>query len=329
MTATGHKDASDLADAPAPARADAATQTIAGDVPCAGCGYNVRGLSPLGLCPECGFAISTSLPLYEARRASLAPPDAPAARAGVEGAVVSLLAFALMWVPAAAPAAWYFFPYRNSPAGESPGRVALLAAACAAWVLAWWGAWKLTRWPFEPPPAGSLGPRTVARWGLTLYASIPFLLPLMTGEGTGSNAAVLALLALLVCGGAGDAALFIHLAGVFRRCGWRGHAAQATFLAVASPAAMWFSMFIGVGRGGISSLDQMLTLPVLPYGVIYLLREFLYVELFNGDLPHPAVFALVLAGSWPVFLLVRLVACLGPHRGAAGNVARSVNGVTP
>ena len=35
--------------------------TIEQDVPCAGCGYDLRGLSPEGNCPECGFGIAKSV----------------------------------------------------------------------------------------------------------------------------------------------------------------------------------------------------------------------------------------------------------------------------
>jgi hypothetical protein len=35
--------------------------TIHSDRPCATCGYNLRGLQPDGLCPECGSLVSDSL----------------------------------------------------------------------------------------------------------------------------------------------------------------------------------------------------------------------------------------------------------------------------
>jgi len=289
------------------------------DVPCWACAYNLRGLSAAGKCPECGLEIDASLHAYETRRLALSPPEPRAARAAVEGAVLSLIAFALMWVPAAAPVSWYFMPYRYAPASESPGRLILLSVACAAWVLGWYAAWKMCRPPGGAiPPGASAVPRQVARWGLTLYATIPFLLPLM-GDSPDSDAMVLLLLGALVSGGAGDAALFIHLAGVLRRCGCRHAAGQATLLAVANPAAMWFSMFIGVGRGGISSLDQMLSLPVCPYGVMYLFREFLYVEVMRGELPHPVLFVFLFAAVWPAALFVRLVFCLRGNRVQIGS----------
>ncbi|MCZ6655482.1 MAG: hypothetical protein O7D91_20940 [Planctomycetota bacterium] len=34
---------------------------VAGDVPCRRCGYNLRGLSPDGRCPECGTAVGRSI----------------------------------------------------------------------------------------------------------------------------------------------------------------------------------------------------------------------------------------------------------------------------
>ena len=34
---------------------------IIGDVTCRGCGYNLRGLTPDGVCPECAIAIGRSV----------------------------------------------------------------------------------------------------------------------------------------------------------------------------------------------------------------------------------------------------------------------------
>lgn len=44
-----------------PARTDAADQTICFDLPCSGCGYNLRGLDRGGTCPECSGPVQRSL----------------------------------------------------------------------------------------------------------------------------------------------------------------------------------------------------------------------------------------------------------------------------
>src|SRR5687767_5429673 len=38
-----------------------AEDIIASDIPCRRCGYNLRGLSEAGLCPECGTAVGLSI----------------------------------------------------------------------------------------------------------------------------------------------------------------------------------------------------------------------------------------------------------------------------
>lgn len=57
---------------PQPGLVDA-EQRLAMDVPCMGCGYNLRSLAAGGLCPECGKPIPPSLELF-ARRLSFGDP---------------------------------------------------------------------------------------------------------------------------------------------------------------------------------------------------------------------------------------------------------------
>src|SRR5687768_6916889 len=38
-----------------------AETTLTQDLPCAGCGYDLRGLTPPGKCPECGFDLGQSI----------------------------------------------------------------------------------------------------------------------------------------------------------------------------------------------------------------------------------------------------------------------------
>jgi hypothetical protein len=293
------------------------------DLPCASCAYNLRGLTRAGRCPECGFEIGRTLSIYLARAEPLPPPERAVARQGVEGAVVSLLALGLMWVPAAVPADWYFVPYSRAPVLEAPARVFLLGTACAAWVLAWYAGWKLTRGRSKPQSSGRASlARPLARWGLSLYLLVPFLLPLVT-HGNAPAGGVTLLLALLVAGGVGDAALFVHVASLFRRSGWERTAIESMLLSVASPAMLWFSLFIRGSRGGITSLDQMLSLPVCPYGVIYVFREVFYVDILRGDFPHPILLLFLAGAAWSASLLARLFICLRPF------ARRSVNEVKP
>jgi len=92
-------DAGEHADAPA------VPLGLTGDLPCVGCGYNLRGLSVKGDCPECGLRVgATVLAIVDPYASELEPLRAPA-RTGrllvlwVSGA---LLAAVAMWTTHAA-----------------------------------------------------------------------------------------------------------------------------------------------------------------------------------------------------------------------------------
>jgi hypothetical protein len=68
------------------------------DVPCAGCGYNLRTLPRDGVCPECGKSIAQSWYAYSIRRADLGQlreSGLPWLRAMREGVTIALVAFVL------------------------------------------------------------------------------------------------------------------------------------------------------------------------------------------------------------------------------------------
>jgi hypothetical protein len=67
----------------------------------------------------------------------------------------------------------------------------------------------------------------------------------------------------------------------------------------------------------------MLSLPVCPYGVMYLFREFLYVEVMRGDIPHPVLFVFLFAALWPAAVFARLIFCLRAAPVQAGPPAPS------
>ena len=120
---------------------------LAEDVPCVGCGYNLRGLDPSGRCPECGMSLHISIVRHRKRRRPPPPPDPAWARQVAEGAVLSLVAFALVVALCLAPQWMFVMPYTLAPAGKTPGRATLLCIGATAWVLAWYSAWKVTRRP--------------------------------------------------------------------------------------------------------------------------------------------------------------------------------------
>jgi hypothetical protein len=239
------------------------------DVPCAGCGYNLRGLAPTGRCPECGKAVQVSILRRRAKRPR-PPPDPRWARDVVEGAAASLVAFGLLAVIGVVPNAWTTTPYSRLPVSKTPERIALLCVCSMAWVAAWYSAWKLSR----PPPAGErmrlLTRLWLARWPTTAYALVPFLIPL-SWNGMDSGSAVL-LLIMLLCGAIGGVALLLTAAALFHRIGWRGAAGVAVALAVIDAVAMPLGFVAPAGKGPTGLLDVMLALRVQPYGEPQALR---------------------------------------------------------
>jgi hypothetical protein len=63
-----------LSEADATSAAPTTSETVAADVPCAACGYDLRGLGSKGRCPECGNDIAASLTLHALMLARRAPP---------------------------------------------------------------------------------------------------------------------------------------------------------------------------------------------------------------------------------------------------------------
>jgi hypothetical protein len=74
---------------------------LTGDLPCANCGYNLRGLSIRELCPECGMAVrATILAVVDPRAGELKPVAAPrvVSAALVVWPAAALLAALCVWV---------------------------------------------------------------------------------------------------------------------------------------------------------------------------------------------------------------------------------------
>jgi hypothetical protein len=63
-----------------------------GDLACVGCGYNLRGLTRRGRCPECGTPIRRSIPSRNAKAAGVARR-----REAVASAAIALLAAKALW----------------------------------------------------------------------------------------------------------------------------------------------------------------------------------------------------------------------------------------
>src|SRR5687768_15684955 len=80
----------------APAPAPVPPATLQHDVPCVRCGYDLRGLSDDGLCPECGAGIGDSLARFVQTRAAAARPLAEMPRAWVVKLAIGCTMLALL-----------------------------------------------------------------------------------------------------------------------------------------------------------------------------------------------------------------------------------------
>ena len=264
---------------PAPA-GDASTVgdalTIAEDVPCEACGYDLRGLRHDWRCPECGADVGTSLRAHRARLAPLPAPDPVWARAVAEGAALGLVALGLLLLLCFLPGQWFYLPRRDAPVSETPGRVALLCVASAAWVVAWYSTWKLT----TPAPVGDQpAPRRRAAWAgrfATGYFLVPFVVGLLPTYEKNPPPFAPALLTLVVpptC-----VLLLACIAGLFRRAGGGWAVLLAAVLAPLSAVALWLGGFVAFEglyrrRFRVGSLDLLCDLPMPPFGVPAVSRE--------------------------------------------------------
>lgn len=105
------------------ARPDSLARELTGDLRCARCGYNLKGLSVRSRCPECGLAIrATLLAKVDPHAAELRPISfrVPTALGLVVWAAAGLVAAAILWVLRAEDLAMLFD--FTSPISEAVSR---------------------------------------------------------------------------------------------------------------------------------------------------------------------------------------------------------------
>ena len=112
---------------------DATASPLQADVPCARCGYDLRGLTPPGKCPECAFDIDESI--RAARFAGMLPPAQKRwARHMIEAVVIALAPFIISTV------ANVTFTDAGGPRARIPH---VVAVTILVWSLSSWSAWRL------------------------------------------------------------------------------------------------------------------------------------------------------------------------------------------
>jgi hypothetical protein len=278
---------------------------IDADVPCGQCQYNLRGLTPPGQCPECGFTLEESVLADIRRREGMPPPDPAWSRTIWSGTWLAIVSTALIFFATAVYPQLNQFPRENKPtAFATPGRVVLLALACSWWTLAWAAAWKLTTREMIPTPLRRGSFALLTRWLLTAYLLFPFLWAWMTWrtERAEGAAAILSMISLL--GGLiGLCAIWILVGQIFRRHGHWYFAIGAWCFAPIYLIAIVVEM-LGLNRRGVDSLSIMFQFPAFPSGSAeaarYLLRSL-------GSRADPVELILIAVQLWSVSLIVRLL----------------------
>jgi len=154
-------------------------------VSCGNCRYDLRGQRRYGRCPECGRGVDDTLrALDEAYRPLLGHAWLTQVW---EGSVLLLIGTGMLAVLAVVPEAMF--------AWRSVERVIMLGWICTAWVLGWYGGWKLA----SREQDGPLPPRMalVVRGLLALYLLAPMIMGLENYFEPRSSAVTVA---EIVCG---------------------------------------------------------------------------------------------------------------------------------
>jgi hypothetical protein len=283
------------------------------DLKCEKCGYNLRGLTPPGRCPECGRDLLRSYAAWYRRTQPEPPPDPKWVRQVREGAWLSIATFVLMLLTASVvdrDPEWWRLRFRNAPIGETPARVCVLGIACAWWVLAWAAVWKVTTLE-RPRGQGRVraGVAQAARWLTTAHMLLPFFWGVANYRQAvyvGNGIWLYPIVTAALCGMVGALAATVCLGQALRRIGGWGGRVEAWFLGIIIPVGT-ILIWPGLGRHeGSTSLWQMFYLPAYPYGPPalhqYVIRYFL-----PRNLDEPVYWIIIAITLWTLSLPIRLL----------------------
>lgn len=253
--------------------------SIATDLPCAGCRYNLRGLRPEGRCPECGLEIGQSIDR---------PPPLGQWPESALGNLIFALVLALVAVVINVAAA--MVGPNNTRA--LPHYRPVVYALIVSWALGWYAIWRLSRSTVsEDSWAG--------RWGLRIAATLYVLTP-----ATG------ALRISVLWPAAVSVVLILLLVNRFQWiCRLAGRKSRPWPYLFVLPA--WGVVWLLPSRG---ELDELLApLPVMfSSHAVLVLREILDWP-FNFAHIWPKLIALLLSGlhlAWVLFIADTLLLCI-------------------
>lgn len=296
--------------------------TLRRDLPCR-CGYNLRGLSAAGRCPECGLDVVAVLVASAGASSPAAPVDPQWAR-GVRNAIILAMSGDV------ARSAFPVFVYSLSPPSYSSGSVGVLYVYYSLfsvwWVLQWYAALRLTK--LEGETLSPVSVRIVA-WALRVTATLYMALPLATlpfeqptrGVPTTFHWIVRASTMLV------SALFFLRMRDICRRLGGVSPAGQAALVALMLPFIMWSSRSWSNWRGRSVFPSSFASLPSYQFGDTVWLWSFVHSFPNNvGSAMSAASNMAIAAGCWVVMVRLLIMAW---RIGRAGNDGKNAASSSP
>ena len=261
---------------------------LAIDIPCARCGYNLRGLGHDGNCPECSYHVGISVSTWHETRAanpSLESGGASWIRRLFGGVVLSLLVFLIMLAPAVM--ARWGVAWRLS--------TAMLATQCAMWGLSWAAAWTMTTREPGIRRVGAMA-RCALRISATMYLVLLFLSIFSNEWNAPNNVEVSIAITFVIAGTIAAGAWFIHIGNLARRAGSRSMWIQSRILALLGAGG---SVLFLLGPAPHSE-SRLTWLPLCQFGPAAVISAWLERDV------SAILLTLSLLPLWSAFLSLRL-----------------------
>ena len=285
--------------------------TLNEDIPCAACGYNLRGLHLPGNCPECGTNLDYSVQEFDAARRLARPVDRMWARRILEGTVLSLISFGLVVAVEMAP--W------------GMDWKLLMIWACS-WVLASYGVLKLSR---REPLVHLDRPPTLIWFlrGCTIaHATIPFIGDMFTEMPAvlGTVAGIGTLLATPVA----SSLLYGRVRQLAGRLNSAVLSVQATVLAFVMPFIV-VTAFVPSRRRVYDPVEAMQELPLLQYGAPEFVQDWLSRSLRGRLDAIQTVMMVFVLVAVAVFVQLAVLVIRAPKINSEASAERSPTSSSP